>query len=323
MKICLIGHYDAYYDEGVRNVGEHIYEKLDDMGIKVRRMNVSSISEWKKIRDFRPDIIHFILTPTLSGLIAAKFISNICSEAKTVISALHPAVPNWKPLELFKPDLILIQSVESERLFKSRGYRTKFLPNGVDIDKFKPIDLETKRNLKNKYRIPDDKFVVLHLASLNKRRNLGVFKKIQKQEGNYVLIIGRENEKIDKQVLKELKDAECSIWIKHFSNIEEIYNLADCYVFPTINKRACIEIPLSVLEAMSCNLPIITTKFGALPRLFEDGDGFLFVEKEDDFHRYTEAIKNGIKVKTREKVLPYSWENIVKRLVGIYEELLC
>lgn len=322
MRVCLVGHFENSLDEGVRNVGRHIAEKLEGIGIGVKKINVSSISEWKEIRDFRPDIIHFILSPTLSGLIVAKFISSLRSKAKTVISAPHPTIPNWKLLKLFKPDLILVQSGESERLFRSIGYQTEFLPNGVDTDKFKPVDLKTKEKLRDKYGIPHDKFVILHLASLKKERNLDLLKKIQKQDENFVLIIGRKNEKIDKQVVKKLKDMGCTVWTKHFSNIEEIYNLADCYVFPTINKKACIEIPLSILEAMSCNLPVITTKFGALPRIFREGDGFTFIEREEDFHRTIEAIKNGIKSKTREKVLPYSWENIAKRLVEIYEKLL-
>jgi len=321
MKVCLVGHFTDNLDEGVRNVGKYIAKELKNREIEIKKINISSISEWEDIRHFRPDIIHFVLSPTLSGLIIAKFISCLYSKAKTIISASHPAIPNWRLLKLFKPDLTLVQSEESERVFKSVGYQTEFLPNGIDPNKFKPVDFRTKEKLRDKYGLPQDKFVVLHLASLKKERNLDVFRGVQRQ-GNFVLILGRENEKIDEKVIKGLKDAGCTVWIKHFSAVEEIYNLADCYVFPTINKKACIEMPLSILEAMSCNLPVITTKFGALPRIFREGGGFMFIEKDEHLHKAIQAIKNGIEVKTREKVLPYSWENVVKRLVKIYEEPL-
>ena len=36
-------------------------------------------------------------------------------------------------------------------------------------------------------------------------------------------------------------------------------------MFSTVDPKACIETPLSVLEALSCNIPVITTKFGSLP----------------------------------------------------------
>lgn len=323
MKVCLVGHFANFLDEGVRNIGKCIAKELENTEIEVKKVNISSISYWKEIRNFHPDIIHFIISPTLRGLFTAKFLSTLHFKAKTVISAIHSAIPNWKLLKLFKPDLVLVQSEDSEKIFKSIGFQTKFLPNGIDINKFKPIDIRAKQKLRDKFGIPSDKFIILHLASLKNERNLDIFKKLQKQKGSKVIIIGRENENINKQVISGLQETGCTVWIKHFSNIEEIYNLSDCYVFPTINKKACIEMPLSVLEAMSCNLPVVTTKFGALPRIFRDGDGLFFVEKEEDYFKALDKIKNGsVKVNTREKVIPYSWKNIIERLKEIYEGLL-
>ena len=109
------------------------------------------------------------------------------------------------------------------------------------------------------------------MASMQKERNLDIFKTIQKDDGYQVVIVGRETEIADKQLMRELQEAGCLVWIKHFSNIEDIYNLADCYVFPTIQEKACIESPLSVLEAMACNLPVVTTRFGALASIFGEG----------------------------------------------------
>jgi glycosyltransferase involved in cell wall biosynthesis len=49
----------------------------------------------------------------------------------------------------------------------------------------------------------------------------------------------------------------------------------------------------------------------------------IFVENEEDFFEAIHKIKNNnIEIKTRKKVLPYSWENIARRLEGFYEELL-
>ena len=88
------------------------------------------------------------------------------------------------------------------------------------------------------------------------------------------------------------------------------------------NVADCIEMPLSVLEAMSCNLPVISTKFGALPRIFEEGDGLIFVDSEEDIIGAVKKVKNtDVNIETREKVLPYAWGNVVRWLEGIYEEL--
>lgn len=73
---------------------------------------------------------------------------------------------------------------------------------------------------------------------------------------------------------------------------------------------------------MACNLPVITTRFGALPIIFEEGDGLLFAESEREFRNAIENIKDGVEVKTREKVLSYSWNNIVGRLEEVYAKLI-
>jgi glycosyltransferase involved in cell wall biosynthesis len=271
LKVCLVGHFVKNPDEGVRNVTNHIAHGLERNGVEVRKINISSFASWREIKVFNPDVIHYILSPTFIGFINTKFLSFMQSNAKSVISAVHTAIPNWKFLSLFRSDIVLIQSYESEKVFKSIGCQTFFLPNGVDINKFKSIDDKTKQKLIKKYDIPSDKFIILHLASLKKERNLGIFSNLQQYEDNQVVIVGRAGEKMDEKVFRELKNAGCIVWTGYFPNLEEIYTLSDCYVFPTIDKKACIETPLSVLEAMSCDLPVITTKFGALHRLFEGG----------------------------------------------------
>ncbi len=323
MKICLIGHFTDDLDEGVRIVGKNMAKELESYGFEIKKVNLSSVFSWNEISSFNPDVIHFVMSPTLMGLIIAKFISILHSKKKVVISAIHPSIPSWKLLKILKLDLVLIQSEESKKLFESMGFRTKFLSNGVDTNKFKPVDIKIKRKLRDNFGLPQDKFIILHLASLTKERNLNVFKEIQKQDGNQVLIIGRENEILDNQVISDLREAGCIIWIKHFPKIEEIFNMADCYVFPTINKKACIEMPLSVLESMACNLPVITTKFGGITKVFESGGGLFFTENTDDTFNAIEIINNNqIEITTREKVHPYSWTNIIKRLDEFYEELL-
>jgi glycosyltransferase involved in cell wall biosynthesis len=82
-------------------------------------------------------------------------------------------------------------------------------------------------------------------------------------------------------------------------------------------------LPLSVLEAMSCNLPVVTTRFGALPRAVESGDGVIFVESRDELVKGVESIQDShTEVNTRDKVLCYSWENIEVRLEEIYRALV-
>jgi glycosyltransferase involved in cell wall biosynthesis len=322
IKICLIGHLSGSPDEGVRNLAYCLGRELGKKH-QVKTLSISDPFVWKKVRAFRPDIIHYVISPSASGLAISRFLSLLNPSAKTALSAPHPAGLRWVPwLKLMKPGLTLVQSVYSEKKFRDWGFRTHFLPNGVDIRRFVPAAGDKKKSLREKYKVPPDKFIILHMASLVKGRNLEVFKTMQAAPQNQVLIIGRISESRHEGLRRELEASGCLVQVEYFPHIEEIYALSDCYVFPTLDSRCCIETPLSVLEAMSCNLPVIATPFGALPGIFKEGDGFIFSRQDSDFRQAVETIKKGDRpVKTREMVLPYSWERIVEQLEAIYNTL--
>lgn len=330
MKICFIGYFKDDFDEGVRNVGKSIPDYLmkaeAHIEIVIKNIDILSIFSTSTLRDiriFKPDIIHLLISPTPLGLIAAKWVSIMNKDSKIIVSGIHPSIPKTKMFSLLKPHLLLSQSSESEHLFRSLGYATRILPNGVNVEKFKPINTYKKIKLRKNYNVPESKYILLHLASLTKERNLDIFCKLQKINNIQVIIIGRIDNRIEPNVVKNLEDSGCIVWINHFSNIEDIYNLSDCYVFPTIDRRACIETPLSVLEAMACNLPVITTRFGALPNLFRSSDGLIFVDDDDEIMNAINKLQSDeINITTREQVLNYSWNNIIKDLINLYIDLI-
>ena len=333
MKICLLGEYSGELDEGMRKVSFYFAEELSKYHqvIALDLGYVFTKSFWKDIKNFNPEIVHYIHGPSIKSFILLKIISLHCRNAKTVMSAMRPCVTYLSKgyIPLLKPDLILVQSLETENMFKKRGCKTEFLPCGVDTKKFIPATERAKEELREKYRIDKNTFVILHIGSIKEGRNVQLLEKLQKGN-NQVVIIGAMSTGINEIIAQQLEKSGCFVWTKYFKNVEEIYAMADCYIFPTVYKKNTlgrviadsVEMPLSVLEAMSCNLPVITTKFGALPRVFEEGDGLFFVEEEREFISALKEIKNGTNIKTRKKVSPYAWENVEKKMDGIYSELI-
>jgi len=327
LKICLVGHFGSL-DEGVRNVAWHVYSELSKKH-HVMKVEIKKPISYKKLLNFEPDVIHLIVGASTSFVfVLAKAISALCARRPILVSALQPVISSGsqpfleKLFRSMKPDLILVQSTSSEKIFKSFGCRTEFLPNGVNIKRFAPVNLDVKQKLRAKYEIDNNKFVILHVGAVKSGRNIRILIELQKKD-NQVILLGRKTTKCDMKILQELCRSGCIVLLDYINTVEEIYQLSDCYVFPTSDPHHSIEIPLSIMEAMSCNLPVISTKFGALTRVFDEGDGLVFVENVPDLFKAIEGITNGcLEVKTREKVLPYSWENIIKGLERIYEELL-
>ena len=67
------------------------------------------------------------------------------------------------------------------------------------------------------------------------------------------------------------------IFDNYIPNIEEIYQMADVYLFPTVEECNCIDVPLSCMEAAACGKPVVTTAYGEMSE-FKDVSGFYFIE---------------------------------------------
>ena len=325
MRILILSNINRMLDEGQRNVAIRIATELSkrhDVNHVNAKESVLSRNFWRETKQFQPDIIHIFLRPCMKTLILSKTLKTICPNAKMIISALQPPLkPNIIKFSI--PDLVLAISRETKELFTKYGCRTMFLRCGVDTEKFVPVNGGRKIFLRKKYGINESKFVVLHVGSLTEGRNLLPMIEIQNENDNQVLIVSNITFPQNQKTYIDLKESGCIVYHEYFENIVEIYQLADCYLFPTLNPSNCIELPLSILEAMSCNLPVVTTKFRAVPEFFDEGNGLFFIDKKMDFLQVINIIKKKeIPIKTRDKVMHLTWENVVLDLENIYRKLI-
>lgn len=325
MKICIIGYFQQNTDEGIRNVTSHIARELSK-NHEIIKIDINHFfSQLSEIQHFKPQILHIFSGPSsILIFILLKMLTLKFKSSKVILSALQLGDIRFSFIVPFlRPNLVLVQSSNSNQFFINHGCKTEILFNGVDTQKFYPAESEIqKESLKNKYGIPANKFVILHVGHIRKNRNVTLLQKLQKGN-NQVLIVGSQYTPYEKEIYNNLIHSGCLVLNEFIPKIEELYLLADCYVFPTIDKFSCIETPLSVLEAMSCNLPIITTKFGSLQEMFDQESGFFFFENENELDGIIYQIKTTKNsVKTRESVEIFSWENILQKLERTYNEIL-
>jgi glycosyltransferase involved in cell wall biosynthesis len=309
------------------NVTYHLYSNLKSKHPNLALVNVNEIKSlefWRKLLVVKPAIVHYIPGPTLKALILLKIIK-ILINSKIIISATHPTLPRSSLLRLFswvtKPDIVLVQSEKSERYFNSINFKTIFVPNGVDTDKFVPIDSASKNNLRMKYGFKSEDFITLHIGPIKSGRNQSALLSIQNSK---ILLIVSITNPSEQEICEQIRDkGRAIVWQEYFPNIEEIYQMSDVYVWPVFRELHGIEIPLSVLESMACNLPVITTRYGGLNRLFREGEGLIFIESEDQIQEVvTEIQQNKIKINTRIKITGFSWKAISDKISDIYNDLL-
>lgn len=332
MNICLIGESSNVLDEAMRKSTYFFYKYLQTYH-NIKLMDVRQALTpgfWKSLRENNPDVFHYVTGPSINSFVMLKAISIHYPNAKTVMSAMHPDLYLFHKglVKLLKPDMVLVQSYLTECWFKSIGCLTKFLPSGVETDRFVPAIPGIKKELRKKYGLEPDKFIILHVGSIKAERNVERLIKLQGNE-RQVIVIGAKSTGIEGYTLHKLRESGCVVFTDFYPRIEEFYMLSDCYVFPAQLRHGfnsslattSIEMPLSVLEAMSCNLPVVSTHFGPLPRVFDEGDGLIFSDDESGMIQGVETLQRGLGVKTRQKVLAYSWKKIVKDLADIYSGL--
>ncbi|HEX6492856.1 MAG TPA: glycosyltransferase, partial [Candidatus Dormibacteraeota bacterium] len=100
-------------------------------------------------------------------------------------------------------------------------------------------------------------------------------------------------------------------------DIAELYRLVDCYAFPTESTDFAIATPLSVVEAMASDVPVATTRLGALPERFAD-PGVRFVDSGQELAAAVLAQLE-LRPPTRHLAEPYSWSAQAVRLLDLLE----
>ena len=127
---------------------------------------------------------------------------------------------------------------------------------GIKAEKFAPVSAEQQMMLKQKYGFDPSKPLVIHVGHCSKGRGLEDFAKIHTAQ-RMVVASGMFE---DENVIRILNEARVKIHKGYLENVEEVYQMADAYLFPTRSAEFVISIPLSVMEALSCGVPVIGYK---------------------------------------------------------------
>jgi glycosyltransferase involved in cell wall biosynthesis len=140
-----------------------------------------------------------------------------------------------------------------------------------------------------------------------------------------IILIGKGNDENNLKELANKKNVKITFleYVKH-SDIPKMYLSADVFVLPSLNEG----MSNSMLEAMACGLPIISTDTGGARKLIGKTAGFI-VEKESASSIRKALCKYaenpgliGVHGKNaREKVKNMSWSNVAKKYFEVYKKI--
>ena len=213
---------------------------------------------------------------------------------------------------------------ELERVGIPKG-RILYIPNGVDIIKFHPI--EDKIEVREKFGIPVDEIVLLSIGRLTPQKQplvlVDIFSIIEKRIGNLSLYISGKgelfhstNEHVKKMNLFKIHFLG---YIKE-QDLPDLYACCDYYIM-TSNYEG---LPLTLLEAMASGLPCIVSDIRQLDIVGDANCGLIVrfedVEKASDkIFSYLTGIHQDHSNNARKyAVNTLSWEIIARK----YYELI-
>ena len=126
--------------------------------------------------------------------------------------------------------------------------------------------------------------LAVHVGHLRKSRGLHRLCEIKAliNDNIDIVVVASPYFTPDRSLLQELLTAGVYVEQGFVPDIANVYHSADLYLFPPPPEtEGAIELPLSVLEAIACGLPVISTPFGALPETLAGTKGVEFTPSQD------------------------------------------
>ena len=314
---CSIPYCDKYYN-------------IDFERNPIKPNNIRAYKELKKIiNEEQYDIIH-CHTPVGAMLtrLAAKKARKKGTKVIYTAHGFHfykgaPLI-NWlvyypveKWLSRYTDVLITINQEDYERTKKFKAGKVYYVPGvGIDLKKYNvgKIDKVKKRE---EIGVKSDAFMLLSVGELVPNKNhevviraMSILKKQNKLGSIEYVICGRgKYEKDLKKLAQELNVIDRVHFLGYRSDIYEICNSADLFVFMSHREG----LPVALMEAMACGLPVICSNIRGNTDLIEDGvTGLISCNN-------SEKLANNIKTIQEDSLFRKELSNAVLNKIQVFD----
>ena len=315
MVIHVIGTVNGQVNEGMRNIATHLAKEFE----KENTVLYSGLKQIPQIvlNSRRADVTMIFARANRLVYTLASIVTKLCRNTWIVLvqkpDSDFMARNNKHPL---KCSYLSITEGDMKDVKVVSGCRKKLFSVGIKADKFVPVSAEQQKRLKQKYGFDPSKPLVIHVGHCSTWRGLEDFAKIHAAQR----MVAASGMFEDKNVVRTLTEAGVKLHSGYLENVEEIYQMADAYLFPTRSTEFVISIPLSVMEALSCGVPVIGYKsFENLHAIASFPGAITLIDSAEQLDGILSEV---IKKKSSHSLLEMadSWDDVARTVLQLVQE---
>lgn len=254
MVLNIISTVNGMENEGMRNIASHMIRELKSM-CNVRCSALRNPIECLKNTVGADAVIIFARASSKTAILA-KVLRLICKKVYFIlVQKPESAFIDKIEKNADKYGYFAILPKDGEAL-GSRGIKVRKLSVGINKAKFHPAENRNEvASLRRKYGIPDEKILVLHVGHLSDGRGLEELLNLPKDRFERLVVASGMFNSVE--IEEKLRADGVNVIKEYLPNVSEVYRMADVYLFPTRSTEFVISVPLSVIEALACGIPVV------------------------------------------------------------------
>lgn len=212
--------------------------------------------------------------------------------------------------------------------FHIKKEKISVIPNGVDIEEFKPNG-GVRKKIRESLGISDDCIILVFSGYEFERKGLRfvLCAMLMIKNDIKLIVAGGGNVKKYQNICSKMGLSDRVIFLGTISNMNDIFAASDIFVFPTKYEP----FGLVITEAMASSLAVITSKSAGAAELMTDGYDCKLLNNPTDSNEIAENItllidneklRKDMSINARKTAEKYSWEIIAQQTMDIYKEVI-
>lgn len=249
----------------------------------------------RAVRALRPDVLHAhqLLSPTTAAIASAPLVGapillnpHACGPIGDVGVLSSSAVGRWRlRVAIRRADgFVAINAPIRDELLSwgAEPSRIHPVPNGVDLERFRPPTLTERREAREALRVAVDRPLAVYTGRLAPEKGVDVLvgawpRVLAAVPGARLLLVGQGDERERLLASARALGVLPFVELPGSGDAAQALRAADVAVLPSRTEG----MPMALLEAMACGTPIVATAVGGSLEILRGGESGRLVPPDD------------------------------------------